>query len=934
MSFSIQPGGLVSARGREWVVLPGTSATALVLRPLSGTEADRVVIVPDLEPNQPTLATFAPPDPDVTGTSAEAGLLVDALRLALRRGAGPFRSAGRIAFQPRAYQLVPLIMALRQDKIRLLVADDVGIGKTIEAGLILREMMDRGEVTRAAILCPPHLVEQWVDELALKFDLSATAVTAATAPRLERGLAANESLFDAYPLTVISLDYIKAESRRSDFRRKCPPFVIVDEAHACVGASSTVRSTSTQRYRLLSDLAQDATRHLVLLTATPHSGDKGSFDNLIGLIDQTFTSTSLESQQTRERLSRHFVQRRRADVEEGWGETEKNRVFPKHRTAEASYKLNSQHLAFHDDVLEYCLGVTKAAGPDERRRHIAFWGTLALMRCVGSSPAAALSALKSRRDGRSPEEAEAETEAAVFDEDDTGLTDEDLEPALEPDWDTKAVGKLVDSAQRLVDAGEKSAKTDPKLDRLINELTPLVNKGAHPVIFCRFIATAEAVGAALAVAFRSMRVEVVTGRLPASERRRVVEVMGEHDKRILVATDCLSEGINLQALFDTVVHYDLSWNPTRHQQREGRVNRFGQPALVVHSITLYAENSAIDGAVLSVIVRKAEAIRKATGVSVTLPENREKVSAALMQAVLLRSGRAQQLEMELGNPIAELETAWRNAEENEKRSRARFAQNRLKPEEVLPEWKRAETLLGSADDVARFTRRALARVGAPLGEARAAHVVHLDALPAAVRETLGQRGLKGDLRVSFDTAPPEGVAALQRAHPIVATLADLLSERTLDGGDGAGTLARCGAWPAEGLSVMVTLALIRIRHRIARRQQGTEFLLAEEVVAIAFEGTSHTPTAVGEPALAHFARVAIGTLPDQPRRMQVQRALARIAERAAALEAVASERAKALAEDHDRLRAAAGGAGATTLVDPVLPPDLIGVWVLLPESSS
>ena len=259
---------------------------------LSGTEGDRIVVLPELEPTPPTLTTFVPPDPDVTGTSAEAALLVDALRLALRRGAGPFRSAGRIAFQPRAYQLVHLIMTLRQEKVRLLIADDVGLGKTIEAGLTLREMMDRGEVTRAAILCPPHLVEQWVEELVLKFDLYATAVPAATAPRLERGLPINESLFEVHTLTVISLDYIKTDSRRSDFRRKCPPFVIVDEAHACVGAFGTARSSATQRYRLLADLAEDVGRHIVLLTAAPHSGDTDAFNNLVGLINSSFTSGS------------------------------------------------------------------------------------------------------------------------------------------------------------------------------------------------------------------------------------------------------------------------------------------------------------------------------------------------------------------------------------------------------------------------------------------------------------------------------------------------------------------------------------------------------------------------------------------------------------------------------------------------------------------
>ena len=102
----------------------------------------------------------------------------------MRRGAGPFRSASKLAFAPRAYQLVPLLMALRQAVVRLLIADDVGIGKTIEAGLILREFIDRGEVDRFSVLCPPHLVEQWVNELKDKFDLDAVPVTSSSASKL------------------------------------------------------------------------------------------------------------------------------------------------------------------------------------------------------------------------------------------------------------------------------------------------------------------------------------------------------------------------------------------------------------------------------------------------------------------------------------------------------------------------------------------------------------------------------------------------------------------------------------------------------------------------------------------------------------------------------------------------------------------------------
>src|SRR5215207_9458766 len=286
MRVGFSPGDLVSARGREWVVLPSRDDATLRLRPLSGAESDVQVLRPGLERRPVQPARFSPPDVARHATQDDARLLSDALRLSLRRGAGPFRSAARVGFEPRAYQLVPLLMALRLPVVRILVADDVGVGKTLEAGLIVRELLDRGELDRFAVLCPPHLVEQWTDELRAKFDLDATAVTSATAARLERGLPLSQTLFDAHPYTVVSLDYIKADRRRDGFARACPPLVIVDEAHACVGGERGRH----QRFELLQALAADSDRHMLMLTATPHSGDEAAFDRLLGLLDPAFSS--------------------------------------------------------------------------------------------------------------------------------------------------------------------------------------------------------------------------------------------------------------------------------------------------------------------------------------------------------------------------------------------------------------------------------------------------------------------------------------------------------------------------------------------------------------------------------------------------------------------------------------------------------------------
>ncbi len=160
-------------------MFPGSDDRLLLVRPLGGTDDEQTGLLLDLEPVNP--AQFSLPDPGKPGDYMSCRLLRDALRLGFRSSAGPFRSFGKIALDPRPYQLVPLLMALKLDPVRLLIADDVGIGKTIEACLIARELLDRGEIQRIAVLCPPQLAEQWQKELQEKFHIDAELVLTHTA---------------------------------------------------------------------------------------------------------------------------------------------------------------------------------------------------------------------------------------------------------------------------------------------------------------------------------------------------------------------------------------------------------------------------------------------------------------------------------------------------------------------------------------------------------------------------------------------------------------------------------------------------------------------------------------------------------------------------------------------------------------------------------
>jgi superfamily II DNA or RNA helicase len=830
-------------------------------------------------------------------------------------------------------------MALKLDPIRLLIADDVGIGKTIEAGLIAREMIDRGETTRLAVMCPPHLVDQWVTELSTKFGIEAVAVTASSANKLERGLPIGASLFEIYPFTVVSLDLVKSDKRRNDFALKCPDFVIVDEAHACVGSGE---GRKQQRFDLLSRLARREQRHMVLLTATPHSGDTEAYSRLTALLDPAFsgleTATGEERERLRLKLGDQLVQRRQKDIEaREWGE---GRLFPTPEKKEETYRLHRDAAQFFSDVLDYCAEVTERAG-DQRRQRLAFWGTLALMRCIASSPVAAVQALKTRAklDDLTQDD-EKVLENRAFDGDDDDMGEDDAEPASIEDPKLKT---LLDQAIALA----KDPRKDEKLKKLRSEVRKLIADGFNPVVFCRFIATAKGVGAALEAEFTDCAIDVVTGELPSDDRRAAVEALGSSEKqqRILVATDCLSEGINLQSYFNAVIHYDLSWNPTRHHQREGRVNRYGQKSPAVRSLLLYGADNPVDGAVIEVILRKAEQIRKATGVPVPLPDDERAMTEALMKAVLLRRKRPEQNAPLL--PFAELpesrkiEKAWIDASEREKQSQTIFAQRALKPEAVIPEWEKALKVLGGGSkETHRFLDGALARFGIPLTKDKRGFRFSIPKVyeHEHFKDRLLAAGVPAEMRLNFEPGPEHEF--VHRTHPLVATTAEMLFERALEPNNSMGdpaTLARCGAWQTNGVKLRTTIALLRLRHRLVA-SDGKPAMLAEEASALAWIGNEKmTLAAEGDAAIALLDAKAEADLDQVVRTQRLAAALSRLNELTADIDAHAGKRAEQLGEDHERVRAATMRDRRTrvarTYVEPVTPVDIVGLYVLIPNIS-
>jgi superfamily II DNA or RNA helicase len=948
MTVTFEVGSLVQARGREWVVQPGSSDALLIVRPLGGGIDDTSGLLPDVESIQP--ATFPPPSPEDLGDDRSARLLRDALRIGFRSSGGPFRCLAGIAVSPRPYQYVPLLLALRQDTVRLLIADDVGIGKTIEAGLVASELLATGSAQRLAVLCPPSLAEQWREELSTKFGLEAELVLPGTIRRLERGLAQDESVFNRHPVTVVSTDFIKAEHRRNDFLRAAPELIIVDEAHTVASDDSGKgNSGRTQRYRLMRDLAADEDRHLILVTATPHSGNDTAFRNLIGLCDPQLKDSDLATEAGRRLLAEHMVQRRRKDIRSYLGA---NTKFPADReTKEIAYRLSPEHKALFDDVLAYVRGQVQDTSGTRLQQRIRWWSALSLLRAMASSPAAASSTLSIRAasvEAHDERTADALGAAGILDqiEDDT-LDSADATPGALPHEDQAGSneGRLLRAFRnRAVDLVDSPA-SDAKLALLTKQVKALLKDGYDPIVFVRFIPTAHYVGEHLRAALRNTPVEVVTGELPSEDRAARVASLSEIAQgasKVLVATDCLSEGVNLQDAFQAVVHYDLAWNPTRHEQREGRVDRFGQPAATVKALLLYGEDNGIDGIVLEVLLRKHEKIRRDLGISVPVPPQSDAVLAALLEGVLMRGKDSDQLVLDFGNDTAatELDEQWRSTAEQEKVSRTRYAQARIRPDDVQAAIDAAQRSLGDPADIPAFVHTVLSDCDALIAATDSGFVADLGNSPVGLLDALG-RPTK-PLPFATDLPAPRGTAVLTRTDPRVAAIGRYTLDAALDPAlpSSARPARRCGMITTKGVDRLTVAVLVRFRtHLTLPSRQGTSTHLAEEARTLAFTGSPSNPQwltpAEVDALLEHHAD---GNTPSDLAKNTVRGILTALDQLTPHLESTAQTIAEHLQADHAAVRQAARGERAGSLgvrslsVTPHLPVDVLGLYAFRPAT--
>ncbi len=642
------PGTVIRNRSRLWRV-DGCEGNVLAATAIDGGEAERVKFYVPFEDIRP--GHLEPPSPDVVGHPSAQDLLLRAYRLSLLHGTAPLLSLQRSRVIPKDYQLVPVVMALDMPRVRMLLADDVGLGKTIEAGLIATELLARQRAARMLVIVPANLREQWREALAYFFHLPARVISTRHRRQMERELPAGANPWEYYRYLITSVDYAKRAAIKNQILEQDWDIVIVDEAHqvAKPHQSGPDQRVTMDRWALARALAgSERVCHLLLLTATPHNGYTDSFASLLRMLDVGAVAGPVHAPRiVRPVAGRYVCQRRREDVE-AWFQDEAARgravrsPFPERDQDEVIVPPTSYEMDAIRAVEVYGQRVlAQAADARAGIRTLAHWTVLHFHKRALSSPEALRCSLRNRRRRLRQQLEGQETRvsgktlvseaipippdvarANVLDED-TGerLTDEEAgertERVVYGRSPAQIRAELVQLEQVLDRADKVTPTRDNKLQKLLDSvLYHLLARDPKVVIFTRYVDTMAYLAEQIGRDKRYAHATVLTihGGLNERQRREIFRAFERAGVGILVATDAISEGINLQHAAAQVVHYELPWNPNRLEQRNGRVDRFGQRKPVVTVRTMVMDET-LDAAILKVLVEKAARIRRDYGFS-------------------------------------------------------------------------------------------------------------------------------------------------------------------------------------------------------------------------------------------------------------------------------------------------------------------------------
>ena len=537
----------------------------------------------------------------------------------------PFRSGIHV----QDYQLDPLVRALQMPRVNLLIADDVGLGKTIESGLVAQELVLRHRARRILIICPAGLQVQWREQMRDKFGLDFKILDTALMRDLRRQRGIHVNPWGHHPRLIVSMDYVKRArpmhlfkqaTRRADGRMlpRWGDLLILDEAHNVAPSGTANYVKASDRTKAIREIVQHF-EHKLFLTATPHNGYQGSFTALLEMLDdQRFARGVMP---TPEQLHEVMIRRMKSELKKNWDGSSR---FPERNIQPLEAEYSEKEVGLHDLLQRYSDAHTKS---DETTVGVASGFVLkTLKKRLFSSPQAFATTLQKHHDrvmGLVDDEDQARDDKPAplkrflrRAEDEVPADDEEAEDTL-----AETVGvatgqmNLDDDTLELLqtlrkEADAAAARPDAKVKALVQWLEDNIRPDGRwsderVIIFTEYRATQNYVFQHLAnLGFaKSGRLQLMYGGMDLDDRERIKQAFQAHpseegaEVRILLATDTASEGIDLQNHCSNLIHIEIPWNPNVMEQRNGRIDRYGQQSDEVdifHFVPAGYDHEAVD----------------------------------------------------------------------------------------------------------------------------------------------------------------------------------------------------------------------------------------------------------------------------------------------------------------------------------------------------
>lgn len=819
---SISKGALISGieEGRVVRVVSsdplGDNAMTVVYKSDDGRLGERVLFRSD-EAKLSIASAGRPWSFDADG--ADFKLAAEAYRINLAHLFDPMMAVHTSNVQPLPHQITAVYESmLPKQPLRYVLADDPGAGKTIMAGLLIRELLMRADAARILIVSPGSLVEQWQDELYEKFGLSFALFTRELVDQSRTG-----NPFDDHDLLVARLDQLsRSEELQEKIRNSRWDLIVVDEAHKLSATWYGTKVNETKRFKL-GQLLGSVTRHFLLMTATPHNGKEEDFQLFMSLLDSDRFYGKF-------RDGAHKVDvtdLMRRMVKEDLLKFDGTRLFPERVAYTANYSLSEAERQLYNDVTTYVKEeMNRADKLDGKRKGTVGFALTALQRRLASSPEAIYQSLKRRREklkrriseekikqsGGSKAMAETYVDKGS---DDIWESAEDMAPEDYENFEEELVdqataaqtiaeleaevftlGHLEEQAKALVHSGQ---------DRKWEELRELLQntpemRGADGlqrklIIFTEHRDTLNYLADRIrGLLGKHEAVVMIHGGVHRDDRRKVQELFrNDKDTRVLLATDAAGEGVNLQNAH-LMVNYDLPWNPNRLEQRFGRIHRIGQTQ-VCHLWNMVAAETR-EGDVFQKLFDKIEIERKALGGRVfdILGEVFDGVSLRNLLIEAIRYGENPARKMHLREVVVDALETEKLREIIRRNALAEEVMDEQRLFALKEEMEKAEARKLQPYFIRSFFAQAFERLGGDL-RPRGSGRYEITFVPAIIRERDRQisgrdrRSLnpvvtkyervcfeKGNLTV--EDKPNEPVASLLHpAHPLMQSIVDLMIEQ-------------------------------------------------------------------------------------------------------------------------------------------------------------